>query len=152
MVSWITSNGAGDVRQKSNEQRRWGRTICFVKIVNGAGATSVFFLVVRKHGRGQKFAVDKSTHMSKSLKSPQTYDNAHASIYNSRRKIHEVLEVNFGQHVKKLKLYWFYRCFWVFEQLEKNERNQDYIGFTNGFWVFFAVKFEVKILCAFRNR
>ena len=78
MVSWITSNGAGDVRQKSHEQRRWGRTICFVKIVNGAGTTSIFFFDEKNMGVPLTFAVDKSTHMSKSLKSPQTYDNARA--------------------------------------------------------------------------
>ena len=43
-----TSNGAGDVRPKSHEQRRRRRTICFVKIVNGAGATSTFFLSAKK--------------------------------------------------------------------------------------------------------
>ena len=68
MVSWITSNGAGDVRQKSHEQRRWGRTICFVKIVNGAGATSMFFLEEKNMGRPLKFAVDKLTRMVQIVK------------------------------------------------------------------------------------
>ena len=68
MVSWITSNGAGDVRQKSHEQRRWGRTICFVKIVNGAGATSMFFFEEKNMGAAKEFAVDKSTHMVQIVK------------------------------------------------------------------------------------
>ena len=43
-VSCIMSNGAADVLHISREQRHRRRTICFVKIVNGAGATSTFFL------------------------------------------------------------------------------------------------------------
>ena len=42
-VSWITSNGAADVLHISHEQRHRRRTITFVEIVNGAGATSTFF-------------------------------------------------------------------------------------------------------------
>ena len=48
MVSWITSNGAGDVRQKSHEQRHRRRTICFVKIVNGTGVLQYVFWIWAK--------------------------------------------------------------------------------------------------------
>ena len=56
------------MRQKSHEQRRWGRTICFVKIVNGAGATSMFFFEEKHMGVMNEFAVDKSTRMFQFVK------------------------------------------------------------------------------------
>ena len=43
-VSEISSNGAGDVQYFSHKQRRWGFTVSFVRIRNGAAAGSIFFV------------------------------------------------------------------------------------------------------------
>ena len=58
-VSEISSNATGDVGQKSHQQRHWGFTVCFVRIVNGAGATSTFFSKSENGGVALNFAVDK---------------------------------------------------------------------------------------------
>ena len=48
MVSRITSNGAADVPQISKSQRDWGRTIGFVKTLNGSGVLQYVLLKGRK--------------------------------------------------------------------------------------------------------
>ena len=59
-----------------------------------------------------------------SLKPPQTYDNFRAPKQFRRRRA-TLFFLNFRGvffvTTKSLKLYGFYRCFWVFEQLEKHE-------------------------------
>ena len=84
------------MRQKSHEQRRWGRTICFVKIVNGAGATSMFFFEEKNMGVPLTFAGDKSTHMGQIVKiAADVRQRACAATTYIVILCNEVLEVNF---------------------------------------------------------
>ena len=123
MLSWIASNGTADVPHISHEQRHRRRTIRFVRIVNETGARSIFFirgekwvwaldrarasrLINRREWRGEKKNVKTAAdvrYVSRGVNvSPQTCDFFFLGL----------LEVNFDEWTKKLRLHWFYWCFW----------------------------------------
>ena len=106
------------MRSISHEQRHRRRTITFVEIVNGAGATSTFFSKREKLNRVGNFSASSSADVETMFQFANTtadvrqlLDRTSVSPQTCDKKKIEFLEVNFYD----------------------NKKSSDYIGFTDVF-------------------
>ena len=128
------------MRPKSHEQRRRRRTICFVKIVNGAGATSTFFRSAKNRGVAVESPQGSSTLLIKILKPPQTCDTLYAAQPSHRRRATKI-KLDFSRWIftsnKKNKILFVLLMFFIF--VSNQVRSEDFRRFsesTKSIWFY----------------